>query len=86
MGNTIYTFHWQDDRFELIGYDRDAVMRNSGASESPSINYYTGKLKRTVGNMQDDKETVSWQKLPSFRRWMLDDVGDGSAFDPTPAR
>lgn len=82
MGNTTYTFRWQNERFELIGYDSESVMRNSGASESLSINYSTGKVKRTVGNMQDDKETVTWQKLPSSRRWTLDEVGEGSAFDP----
>jgi hypothetical protein len=86
MGNTTYTFRWQNGRFELIGYDSDSVMRNSGASESLSINYSTGEVKRSVGNMQDDKETVTWQKLPSSRRWTLDEVGDGSAFDPLPAR
>ncbi|MDG2537253.1 hypothetical protein P5Y53_06230 [Dyella jiangningensis] len=86
MGNTTYTFRWQNGRFELIGYDSDSVMRNSGASESLSINYSTGKVKRTTGNMQDDKEAVTWQKLSSSRRWSLDEVGDGSAFDPLPAR
>ncbi|RAO75959.1 hypothetical protein CA260_15495 [Dyella jiangningensis] len=86
MGNTTYTFRWQNGRFELIGFDSDSVMRNSGASESLSINYSTGKVKRTVGNMQDDKETVTWEKLPSPRRWTLDEVADGSAFDPLQAR
>jgi len=85
MGNTTYTFRWQNGRFELIGYDSDSVMRNSGASESLSINYSTGKVKRSVGNMQDDKETVTWEKLPSSRRRTLDEVGDGSAFDPLAA-
>jgi hypothetical protein len=82
MGNTSYTFRWQNGHFELIGYDSDSVMRNSGASESLSINYSTGKVKRTTGNMQDDKETVTWEKLPSARRWAIDDMGDGAAFDP----
>lgn len=82
MGNTSYTFRWQNGRFELIGYDNDSVMRNSGASESLSINYATGKMKRTTGNMQDDKQTATWEKVPAVRRWTMDDVGDGPAFDP----
>jgi len=82
IGSTTYTFRWQGGRFELIGYDRSTAMRNSGDSEEISINFSTRKLKRTTGNMRDDVEKVRWETWASSRRWTLDEVGDGGAFDP----
>lgn len=83
--NTSYTFRWQRGRFELIGYEHTSVMRNSGESEEVSVNFSTGKVKRATGNMQDDAQKVTWEKLASSRRWTLDEVGDGADFDPLPS-
>lgn len=86
MGTTTYTFRWQNGAFELIGYDRDSVMRNSGVTENMSVNFSTGKVKRTTGSIENDAEKVTWQKLPSSRRWTIDSIGDGAEFDPLSAR
>jgi hypothetical protein len=85
MGTTTYTFRWRDGKFELIGYDRDTVMRNTGVMENVSINFSTGKLKRSKGSVEHDAEKVTWQNLPSSRRWTLESVGDGAEFDPLSA-
>ena len=82
MGTTAFTFRWQDGAFALIGYDQDSVMRNSGQTESLSVNFSTRRLKRTEGNIEGDKDSVRWQPLRSSRRWTLQTVGDGWAFDP----
>lgn len=82
MGTTTFTFRWQEGDFALIGYDRDSMMRNSGQTEGLSVNFSTGKVKLTEGSMQDDKEQVRWQTLRDRRRWTLDSVGDGWAFNP----
>ncbi|MEG0183226.1 MAG: hypothetical protein RR704_07205 [Stenotrophomonas sp.] len=81
-GATSYTFRWQDGDFALIGYDRDSVMRNSGQTEQMSINFSTRKVKFVEGSTFEDKEQVRWQPLRDGRRWTLDSVGDGWAFDP----
>lgn len=86
MSDTAYTFRWQNNRFELIGYDGSTVMRNSGESEDLSVNYSTGKVKHATGNMQDDAQKVTWKKLSTTRRWTIDEVGDGGAFDPLQAK
>ncbi|MCF7750943.1 hypothetical protein KQ945_09320 [Bacillus subtilis subsp. subtilis] len=83
-GSARYTFRWQHGTFALIGYDRTARMRNAGETESLGINYTTGKQRRANGSRQDDREQVRWETLASARRWTLDSIGDGAAFDPLP--
>lgn len=81
-GSTTYTFRWQDNAFALIGYDSQSMMRNSGETEALSINYSTAKLRRSHGSIEDDRDQVRWEKLPSATRWTLDSIGDGAAFEP----
>ncbi len=85
---TSYTFRWQHGRFELIGYDLQSYMRNSGDEEGLSINYSTGKVKRwnKPGEADPDaaKAGTHWEKLASPKRWSLDEIGDGMGFQPLP--
>ena len=83
-GSTRFTFRWQHDAFALIGYDNDSMMRNSGQTESMSINYATAKVRRASGSIETDGEQVRWEKLLSKKRWTLDSIGDGAAFTPLP--
>ena len=57
-------------------------MRNSGKTESLSVNFSTRKVKRAEGSIENDKDSVHWQPLRGNRRWTLQTVGDGWAFDP----
>jgi hypothetical protein len=77
-----YTFRHRHGRFELIGYDRDELHRGSGATNAVSINYLTGKVKVTTGNMQDDATKVRQRNLPRRRVLLISDIGDGLEFDP----
>jgi len=81
MFNVTHTFRWQNDRLELIGYDRNDTQRNTGETRSVSINYSTGKVKIATGNIEDDDQTVTWKTLPDRRRLSIDEVGDGLEFD-----
>lgn len=81
-GSASYTFRWQDGAFALIGYDRSSMMRNSGQTESLSINYSTRRVRHAEGSIESDQERVRWEALASPRRWTLETVGDGSAFEP----
>jgi hypothetical protein len=60
-GTTAFAFRWQDDAFALIGYDQNSVMRNSGQTESVSVNFSTGRVKRSEGSIEDDKDSVHWE-------------------------
>lgn len=53
---TVFTFRFQNNRFELIGLDNNSFMRNSGEQEEFSINFSTNKMKITSGrNIFDEK-------------------------------
>ncbi|MCF3109622.1 hypothetical protein LL912_12650 [Niabella sp. CC-SYL272] len=55
--NTDYTFRFQNEKFELIGYDCKSFSRASGEESSTSVNFSTRKIgKTTGGNMFDDNE------------------------------
>ena len=81
-GSASFTFRWQDGAFALIGYDNSSLMRNSGHTESLSINYATRRVRYTEGSIDSDEDSVRWETLTSPRRWTLETVGDGSAFQP----
>ena len=53
---TIFTFRFQNNRFELIGLDNNSFMRNSGEQEEFSINFSTNKMKTTSGRNMFDEE------------------------------
>lgn len=52
VNSDTYTFRWQNNKFELIGYDNDAFHRASLDETKISINYSTGvKATTTGGNL-----------------------------------
>lgn len=71
-----YTFRQEDQRFRLIGLDRQSHMRNSGEMSSVSTNYLTGREKLTDGDnvFETDPRTIRthWRPLQGNRHWYLD--------------
>ncbi len=80
MGRMTYTFRFQNGRFEMIGYDRVDVTRNSGVTSDVSINYSTQQMVRKKGHISNDKEKVTRTRLPPTPLLTLEQVGDGLAF------
>jgi hypothetical protein len=86
-GWTTYTstlsFRWDGRRFALIGYDRETLKRNSGETETISVNFVTGRAKRTTGSMEDDvADSTRWKRLPAQKAPDLASIGDGLAYEP----
>ena len=77
---TIFTFRFQNNRFELIGFDNNSFMRNSGEQEEFSINFSTNKIKTTTGgNMFDEKlnkPKEKWKNVNFKRKYTLDEMSD----------
>lgn len=48
--NSVYQFRFQNNKFTLIGVDKHSFMRNSGDSETNSVNFLTKKMSTTIGN------------------------------------
>ena len=76
----IFTFRFQNNRFELIGYDSNSYMRNSGEQEEFNINFSTNKIKTTTGgNMFDEKlnkPKEKWKNINIKRKYTLDEMSD----------
>lgn len=79
---TRFTFRYQYGCFKLIGYDRTETKRNTGETSAVSVNFLTRKVKTTEGNIEDDREKVSWKTLPAPDLLCLDAIGDGLDFSP----
>ena len=74
----IFTFRFQNNRFELIGFDNISFMRNSGEQEEFSINFSTNKIKTTTGgNMFDEKlnkPKEKWENINIKKKYILDEM------------
>ena len=73
-----YTFRFQNKKFELIGFDNNSYMRNSGNQEEFSINFSTNKVKITTGgNMFDEKANKpkeEWKTIKANKKYVLDEM------------
>ncbi|MEI8186420.1 MAG: hypothetical protein WCG19_06975 [Chlorobiaceae bacterium] len=77
-----FTFRYQDNCFNLIGYDSTDTMRNSGETSTISINYLTKKKIITKGNTENNHKTVSVKAIHTSSPLCKDTVGDGLDFNP----
>lgn len=80
--HTVYTFRFQNNRFELIGLDNNSYMRNSGEKEEFSLNFSTSKVKITAGgNISDknlDKQKQQWKNVNIKKRYILNEMSNGT--------
>ncbi|MFC4729209.1 hypothetical protein [Coralloluteibacterium thermophilus] len=83
MGNTGFTFRYQDGCFRLIGYDARSVDRASGAMREISFNYLSRRAWTSVANIaEDDAPDRRWRSLPRAPLRCLEEVSDGLVFRP----
>lgn len=80
-GNATYTFRLHQGNLELIGFDSAGVLTMAGDLEEISINYATGRMKRTTGNISSDAGHVTWSRIRN-RHVTIADI-DRETFDPT---
>ena len=77
-----YIFRFQNNVFELIGYESDSYMRNSGDEEKISINFSTNKVKSTTGgNMFEgtkDKPKDKWRNIKFEKKYILDEMTEST--------
>ncbi len=78
----VYIFRFQNNVFELIGYESNAYMRNTGEEEKVSINFSTNKVKMTSGgNMFEEKENKpkdEWRYLKFEKKYILDEMTEST--------
>lgn len=80
-----YTFRFQNNRFELIGFDHSEFHRASGEESSTSINFSTQKKSETTGgNMSDDhpsKEKTVWKTIKTNKIYDLQNIDEEAYFE-----
>ena len=78
----IYIFRFQNNVFELIGYESNAYMRNTGEEEGTSINFSTNKAKITTGgNIFEEKENNPKDELRYLKfekKFILDEMTEST--------
>ena len=83
LGKMSFAFRWQDGALRLIGYDRDRIIKPTGATDVASVNYPARRMMVKTGTMAgdtpDETKTVT---LPGKPLLTIDEVGDGLQFDP----
>jgi hypothetical protein len=81
-GTATFKWRWRDEALRLIGFDYSNVRRNTGALTLVSINYPTGRVKITTGNLGTNRNKVRWTSLHSRRAPTIGEIGDGLMYDP----
>jgi hypothetical protein len=87
--NYTYTLRFDGKAFMLIGYDQTDTARNTGAIDTLSVNYISGRYSRAKGSIESDNDTIRWHRLAKGTKPMaLDQIKDGMEFEPpgVPAR
>lgn len=78
----VYIFRFQNNVFELIGYESNAYMRNTGEEEETSINFSTNKAKITTGgNIFEEKENNpkdEWRYLKFEKKYILNEMTEST--------
>jgi hypothetical protein len=82
MGTTTFKWRWREGALRLVGFDYSNVSRNSGVTGGISINYPTGRVKISTGNIGSDREKVRWTTLRRRSAPTIEEVGNGLSFDP----
>ena len=78
----VYSFRFQNNVFELIGYESNAYMRNTGEEEGTSINFSTNKAKITTGgNIFEEKENNpknEWRYVKFEKKYILNEMTEST--------
>ena len=80
-----FLFRVRDGKLQTIGYDRSDTQRNSGETETVSVNYLTKKMSRAKGSIETDpsEDKVVWTSLKTPAP-SIEQMGDGLDFEPQP--
>lgn len=83
LGKMSFAFRWQDGALRLIGFDRDGIIKNTGATDVASVNYPGRRMIVKTGTMAGDTpDETKITTLPNKPLLTIDQVGDGLQFDP----
>ena len=78
-----YTFRWQNNDFQLIGFDYSSFYRNSGEMTHKSYNFSTSKLKEIVGDnmFEGGQPKTKWSTFKNDQTFTLDKLNFDDFYD-----
>lgn len=84
MSDSTFKFRFEKSCFRLIGFDYSKTNRASADIFGTSVNYLTGKIKSTTGNLAEKPEisSIKWGKLSDTKKLCIEDIGDSLEFYP----
>jgi hypothetical protein len=85
VNDAVYTFRFQNDHFDLIGFDHSDYHRANGEKSSTSINFSTKKKSTTTGgNMSDEdssREKTVWTTFRTKKSYDLQTIDEKAYFE-----
>ncbi len=83
VNNATYKFRYQNNSFELIGFDHSEFHRASGKKSEMSINFLTKKKSNTTGNeFKDDVQSkTTWEKIEINKLYKLKECQEDIYFN-----
>ncbi len=83
VNNATYKFRYQNNSFELIGFDHFEFHRASGKKSEMSINFLTKKKSNTTGNeFKDDVQSkTNWEKIEINKLYKLKECQEDIYFN-----
>ena len=81
-GRFSYTLRWQDGGLKLIGYDYEAAQRGPGDIDALSVNYLSGRAKRSHGKLHGPQGKDVWTTIPAAALLDIAQIGNGQQFEP----
>lgn len=75
-----FTFRFQHNRFELIGYDGTSGSRTSGEIETTSADLLSGREKVSTGSISDDKLKATWKTIKNPKTPSIEEIGEADNY------
>lgn len=71
-----YAFRWQNNHFQLIGFDYTSFYRHSGEMTNQSYNFSTSKLKEIVGDnmFEGARPRTKWSTFKNNQTFSLNNL------------
>ncbi|WP_439534382.1 hypothetical protein [Polymorphobacter sp.] len=81
--SSVLSFRWNGKQMRLIGFDRETLQRNSGQTETLSVNFVSRRASLANGSIEEDPDRLKrWQRIPVQEPQALETIGDGLAYLP----
>jgi hypothetical protein len=80
--SSTFSFRWDGSRMRMIGFDRDTTHRNSGETETLSVNFVTGTVRAATRSIEGDRVGTGRSLRIPQKLEALETMEDGLGYEP----